>query len=193
MNNSKKVFIVGGNASIAKMFMEAGWETTSIPIESSLMCFTGGEDVSPHLYGEVAHPKTYSNYERDKMEQDYFNIALDCKIPMVGICRGGQFLNVMNGGKLHQHIPQHCCGQHKAFDFEGNEYTVTSTHHQIIIPNEKGIVLLIADVVGRKEVDEVEAVVYEETKCLCFQPHPEFYPGDTRDSFFHFLSIIHSR
>lgn len=188
---SKSVFIVGGSASIAKMFMEVGWETTSVPIEASLMCFTGGEDVSPHLYGEVAHPETYSNCERDKKEQDYFNIALDCKIPMVGICRGGQFLNVMNGGKLHQHVPQHCCGQHKAYDFDGEEYNVTSTHHQIIVPNEKGVVLLIADVVGRKEVGEVEVAVYEETKCLCFQPHPEFYPGDTRELFFNFLSIIH--
>src|SRR5690606_36449796 len=71
-----------------------------------LICFTGGADVSAELYGEE---NTYSfcDPERDEEERIIYDMALAHGIPMVGICRGGQFLNVMNGGKMIQHIEGH--------------------------------------------------------------------------------------
>lgn len=110
---------------------------------------------------------------------------------MVGICRGAQFLNVMCGGELFQHVNNHNKGQHEAVCTETGEiYNVTSAHHQMMIPSEEGEVLLVANettervFVERASVtaeslvglpkDDIEAVFYEEEMCLCFQPHPEY-------------------
>ena len=65
------------------------------PKDFGLVLFTGGEDVHPSLYNDTS-PKRYcaTNLSRDKIEQDIFKVALDNSIPMTGICRGSQFLNV---------------------------------------------------------------------------------------------------
>lgn len=105
---------------------------------------------------------------------------------MAGICRGGQFLNVMNGGKMWQHVSGHAIGgTHEAFCrvFEV-PVKVTSTHHQMMIPSPDGKVLLTAQVCDSKSDAEktvngllqpdVEVVLYTNTNTLCFQPHPEY-------------------
>src|SRR5687768_16963203 len=103
------VLTIGEDSLVNEMFMNKGWlvwdTDFNYPTNLDLICFTGGEDVTPSLYGEVKHPLTYNNPERDKHEVEYFNQFIG--IPKVGICRGGQFLNVMSGGKLHQHILGH--------------------------------------------------------------------------------------
>lgn len=184
----KKVFIVGGNQQYHRMFEMYGFEVTDSYQEADLVVFTGGADVSPNLYGEHKHPRTHSDIIRDANERELYAYITDK--PKAGICRGGQFLNVMNGGKMYQDVDRHgIVGTHLAIDVRtGKEVQVSSTHHQMMRPSDTGEVLTIAgrstykehmvdgevNRVDGLEENDVEVVLYPETKSLCFQPHPEF-------------------
>lgn len=190
-----KVFIVGGNgAGYGRMFGAAGWELATSPLTADLIQFTGGEDVSPALYGEQRHRYTGDSLERDLYEAGFFAFARRMGIPMAGICRGGQFLNVMSGGKMYQHVSGHATGaRHLLTDLDtAREISVSSTHHQMMRAGKGGELIATADLGGFKEImldgkvyadpnksPDTEVVYYAETKALCFQPHPEFFqPGD---------------
>lgn len=68
--------------------------------------FTGGSDVDPELYGEEPHLQTFGIHRlRDDAELGLLRAALDRDMPVLGICRGIQVLNVGMGGNLHQHVP----------------------------------------------------------------------------------------
>jgi len=70
--------------------------------------FTGGSDVDPELYGEAAHPETSGIVRvRDDAELALLRAALDRDMPVLGICRGIQVLNVGLGGDLDQHLEGH--------------------------------------------------------------------------------------
>jgi len=67
---------------------------------------TGGQDISPLLYGEQIHEKCDEICEyRDTMEDLLIRAAIVADKPLFGICRGIQFLNVVLGGTLYQDIP----------------------------------------------------------------------------------------
>jgi len=184
----KKVMVVGGmDLSIQRMFFSHGWDVTFDELDSkvNLIQFTGGADVDPSYYGEQKHAATHSNPNRDAREANLFQ-EFKGKIPMSGICRGGQFLNVMNGGKMWQHVNNHAIGgTHEALDLTTNQsIPVTSTHHQMIIPSDSAIILMVAreattkqgyskQLLGMKEAD-IESVFYPSTNSLCYQPHPEY-------------------
>ncbi len=191
----KQVYIIGGGPDYALMFKRKGWEITPDLKQADLLQFTGGSDVSPSFYGEEKHPLTNFNLIRDRRERIIFNVALKNKIPMAGICRGGQFLNVMNGGRIWQHIDNHA-KSHKVIDIDtGESFVATSTHHQMMNPHKSGKILAIANVSSKREKigkagqilslvttpkwrNDIEAVFYLKSKSLCFQPHPEFLGFD---------------
>ncbi len=63
---------------------------------------SGGSDIDPSLYG---HENTHSvdiDYDRDLFEKECVTMALTSKLPMLGICRGSQMINIVCGGTLHQ-------------------------------------------------------------------------------------------
>lgn len=67
--------------------------------------FTGGQDVSPSLYGQERRDYCgESCVVRDEMESILINSALESHKPFLGICRGLQILNAVLGGTLHQDI-----------------------------------------------------------------------------------------
>jgi putative glutamine amidotransferase len=67
--------------------------------------FTGGEDVSPMLYGEnPLRQVTYISTDRDTHEIAMFKRAYEKNIPILGICRGIQLMNIALGGTLYQDI-----------------------------------------------------------------------------------------
>jgi putative glutamine amidotransferase len=69
--------------------------------------FTGGSDIDPELYGADPHPETFGIHrERDEAELALLRGALARDMPVLGICRGIQVLNVGLGGDLHQHVPE---------------------------------------------------------------------------------------
>lgn len=68
--------------------------------------FTGGQDVSPALYGEKTRATCGEIcVKRDAFEQRLFAQALEQDKPMLGICRGIQFFNACLGGTLYQDLP----------------------------------------------------------------------------------------
>ena len=70
------------------------------------LLFTGGQDVSPALYGETPKPTCGEICPaRDRMEQALLHLALERDLPVLGICRGIQFLNAVLGGTLYQDLP----------------------------------------------------------------------------------------
>jgi putative glutamine amidotransferase len=67
----------------------------------------GGADIDPDSQGVEAHPETVgTNPDRDRFEIALARGALDRGIPLLGVCRGMQVLNVACGGTLDQHIPE---------------------------------------------------------------------------------------
>lgn len=66
----------------------------------------GGPDVGPDRYGAAPHPRTGApRPERDAAELAVLHRALERGIPVLGVCRGAQILNVGLGGTLVQHVP----------------------------------------------------------------------------------------
>jgi putative glutamine amidotransferase len=68
---------------------------------------TGGEDINPLEYNDTINLKVCGdiNYERDTLERKLFDFALKNKIPLIGVCRGMQMMNVASGGSLYGDIP----------------------------------------------------------------------------------------
>lgn len=70
------------------------------------LVITGGKDIDPARYGQRRHPATdQPGPARDMWEFALLSEALNRKLPVLGICRGAQVLNVALGGTLHQHLP----------------------------------------------------------------------------------------
>lgn len=155
INNKRKVFIVGGDLGVMRLFLHQGGFEGAITLdEADIVVFTGGADVHPSMYGEEPDPtiRCYYDLGRDHREKAIFDLAKD-KFK-VGICRGGQFLNVMNGGKLWYDVDNHTT-THLAY--EPNEdgslnipFPVTSTHHQMFIKGPTAHVFLVAYMASSK-------------------------------------------
>ena len=70
------------------------------------LVITGGRDVDPARYGQEPHAKTDEPaLDRDAWEFALVRAAVARGLPLLGICRGAQVLNVALGGTLHQHLP----------------------------------------------------------------------------------------
>lgn len=154
-----------------------------------LVLFTGGEDVNPEYYEDLVGANTYINKNRDEKERDIFNKFKGCR--MFGVCRGAQFLTVMNKGKLIQDVSGHGRSHEITIRNDGT-YTITSTHHQMMWPynlpkqsydllgystyfqsnkylnGENNQMELPSDFL------EAEIVYYPYNTCLCIQGHPEY-------------------
>lgn len=71
------------------------------------LMLAGGADLEPAAYGAEPHPKTIGSVpERDVFEVALARRALERDIPLLGICRGMQVMNVACGGTLHQDLPE---------------------------------------------------------------------------------------
>lgn len=196
-----KVYVEDNDHQVISMFKDNGYSVVGDVNDAELICFTGGADVSPMLYQSVKHPKTYTNPVRDERCANIFYSFPN--VPFVGICRGAQFLNVMNGGEMWQHVNNHAIhGMHLAKDVsDGKSYYVTSTHHQMMIPSEDAEIIMTAETGSRREFEhvndtdyhselpDIEAVYYEDTNSLCFQPHPEYVTKDHECQKFFFLLL----
>ena len=70
------------------------------------LLLTGGNDISPALYGEeaIAECAVFCG-ERDSFDYTLLRLASECRIPVLGICRGMQLINTYFGGTLYQDLP----------------------------------------------------------------------------------------
>lgn len=157
------------------------------------LVLAGGADVDPATYGQEAHPQTRDwTPERDRFELALARRALERDLPLLGICRGMQVLNVARGGTLLQHLPDvvaHEDHRRNAGTFDGNDHDVAlvagslaeraagealhatkSHHHQGVDRVGDGLV-----VTGRATGDDLpEAVEDPERRfALGVQWHPE--------------------
>jgi gamma-glutamyl-gamma-aminobutyrate hydrolase PuuD len=104
----------------------------------------GGTDVHPSLYGEkIRHAKNPSPF-RDMLEFQLLQKAHDLELPILGVCRGMQMLNVFYGGSLFQDINLdqatdechwgeiHYVKFKNFFDYKCGKSKVNSWHHQAV-------------------------------------------------------------
>lgn len=158
----------------------------------------GGGDIDPDIYGEDEHCKT-KNVKRakDEFEIGLFRKAIERDMPVFGICRGIQIMNVATDGSLYQHIPERLPLQFPDFpkhkhkvkgvdeehkikiqpDSQLNQITdesiaeVTSSHHQAVKVIGKGLV-----VTAQSEDGIIEAMEFPSKSkqfIIGVQYHPE--------------------
>lgn len=154
-------------------------EFTNVAERAELIIFTGGEDVSPSLY---KHPNIASgcNRTRDDNCIKIWDDGIANGAKFMGICRGAQFVNVMLGGTMWQHI-----GTHPYLHTTDTGLQINSTHHQGIVPNE-----CLGEILHRPSFDHAavtpDGVIrgvrnvesFRNEDCFCVQWHPEFMKED---------------
>lgn len=173
----------------------AGREAARALAPADGLMLLGGADVDPATYGAAPHELGEgTDPPRDRIELALLAEARRRRLPVLGICRGMQMINVAAGGTLHQHVPElvgHEEHRRVVGSFDGTEHHVTlapgslaaqaaggettvvrSHHHQCIASLGEGL-----RVTGRAEDGVAEAV--EGTDgffVLGVQWHPEADP-----------------
>lgn len=167
--------------------------------EADGLLLTGGVDVDPNFYGAEPHPLLgLVDLPRDRFELALFGAARAKGVPVLGVCRGHQLINVAAGGTLHQHVPA-LAGtvQHEQLEIGGTpshgvtlepdsalaqafgaaQVRTNSYHHQAVDKPGQGL-----RVVGQSVDGIVEALESSEGSFvlgvqwhpeMSFQAHPE--------------------
>ena len=183
--------------------------TDSILALADGIILTGGEDINPLQYNDTINLAVCGdiNYQRDTLERKLFDFAFKNKLPLVGVCRGMQMMNVASGGSLYGDIPTEigttvihrnngevmheivlCDTSSLIFPLDTDTIMVNSWHHQglKIIPNK-------LRVIARSFDGLPEAVVMDKSEhpfMIAVQFHPERLGKDNkihqkmRDSFY---------
>jgi putative glutamine amidotransferase len=175
--------------SFIEMFTRSNCMKANSVEEADICIFGGGPDVDPGFYGEVSvHPKTRPDPNLDANEMELYYHCYGEGIPMVGICRGAQFLWAMNEGKLFQDVDNHG-RMHPIVDRRTGQVIerASSVHHQMCYPNLPEAEILATANVSRNRwlpsnvkdiqggiIEDIEAYFIPETACLGFQGHPEY-------------------
>ncbi|MGP4092076.1 gamma-glutamyl-gamma-aminobutyrate hydrolase family protein [Streptomyces sp. KR55] len=148
------------------------------------LVIAGGPDVEPVRYGASPHPRTGPPArERDTWELALIEAALAAHVPLLGICRGMQLLNVALGGTLVQHLDGHAevvgvFGRHAVKPVPGTLYagvvpeetSVPTYHHQSVDRLGTGLVPSAHAADGTVEAIELPSA---EGWVLGVQWHPE--------------------
>ena len=155
-------------------------------LRADAIIIPGGCDVNPALYHEENVSSVDIDDELDRIELYVLSEARELKIPVLGICRGLQIMNVFLGGSLIQNV-EHCeihkkendmdkvhgttVYKEKSFiyDIYGSErISVNSAHHQAIKALAKGL-----RAVQHSDDGVIEAVCHESLPFYGVQWHPE--------------------
>lgn len=153
------------------------------PVDALLLA--GGGDLDPATYGERPHPSTADvDRLRDEIEIALAREAIERGVPLLGLCRGMQVLNVALSGRLHQDIAGHALpppGTHPvrtaagslARHLLGEQVDVSSLHHQAVSGLGDGV-----QATARAGDGVVEALELPGRPVLGVQWHPELQPGE---------------
>jgi putative glutamine amidotransferase len=154
------------------------------------LVLSGGGDIDPDRYGAARDPETDpANPSRDDAEIELARQAIAAGLPLLGICRGLQVVNVALGGTLHQHLPalvghdghssEHGYGSHKVSVTAGSqlagilgrtEAAVPTHHHQAIDRLGGGLVATAWTDDGTVEAVEMTELA---SFMIAVQWHPE--------------------
>ena len=181
------------------------------------LALMGGTDIAPQRYGETALQNWHGDSLRDHYEWTILDWFVDKKMPVFGICRGFQLLNVYFGGSLYQDLPSqaasnivhadkslydlnlHAIHLEKGALFDNLQLTkesnmVNSLHHQGVKRLADGLQALAYAEDGL--VEAFYHTAYPEGKIMAVQWHPEFFYKapqklmDSRKMIEHFLSFL---
>lgn len=152
----------------------------------------GGEDISPSYYGEKPNQNTDNRQgvptRRDIQEWNAMKWAFQNRIPIIGVCRGAQFLCAFSGGKLVQHVNGHH-RNHAVKTSTGLTMTTSSCHHQMMYPWDIKHEMLAWSLLPQSTTyqgednkvypnmwgkPEPEVVYFPRTRGLAIQGHPEW-------------------
>ncbi|HWD72349.1 MAG TPA: gamma-glutamyl-gamma-aminobutyrate hydrolase family protein [Actinomycetota bacterium] len=184
--------------------LDRGDAEAALAVADGLL-LTGGGDVEPARYGASPGPKDFGiDHGRDAFEVALVLAALRVGLPILGICRGCQVLNVALGGSLVQHIPavtgrDHCrkgreCEKVHEVDITPGsllasvvgaiDIDVNSLHHQAV--DRVGVGLQAVGWSDDGVVEGIEAVI--PARLIGVQWHPELLRGDpVHERFFDWL------
>ena len=164
------------------------------------LVLTGGDDIDPANYGEAPTPQLGPvNPQRDAAELLALQTAVERDLPILGICRGHQLINVFFGGTLCQDIATEkgdaashlqtapwgvrhhdvvvSAGSRLAQAVDEERLAINSYHHQAIRRLAPGL-----EVTARAEDGLVEAVESRDHRWLVgVQWHPERYEAEAED------------
>lgn len=156
----------------------------------------GGADIPPAEYGEEVHPTVeILDEHRFRFEKAIGKAWIEkTKKPLLGICLGSQWINVLHGGSLVQDIPSEIGGNHRETThavklepgtrlqeiFGDTEFEVNSWHHQAVDAKDAGKGLRIAAKSPDGVIEATEGTDPERF-LIGVQWHPEkMLPGDER-------------
>lgn len=144
----------------------------------------GGGDITPAFFGEQNRGSRNIDTELDILQLQALDLCVKNRIPVLGICKGIQIINVGLGGTLYQDMPtaeRHqydgCDKYHNSiaakdswiYKLYGERFTVNSAHHQAIKKLGDGLVA----VQYCPEDECIEAIIHKELPILGVQWHPE--------------------
>ena len=156
--------------------------------EADALLLTGGGDLHPRLYGQRFCGAGDIDEARDARELALTEDFLRRGLPVFGICRGLQVINVFFGGTLRQHIEGHsqrsgqdrlhpvCAERGLLRALYGTRFTVNSAHHQSVDRPGEGLRAL-----ARADDGTIEALAHASLPVFGVQWHPERLCGP----FFH--------
>jgi putative glutamine amidotransferase len=108
LSYARAIHGAGGMMAMLPPDRRASEDPTELLDRLDALVLGGGADIDPENQGVEPHPETVgTNPDRDNFEIALALGALERGIPVLGVCRGMQVLNVACGGTLDQHIPEH--------------------------------------------------------------------------------------
>ncbi|MDP9468200.1 MAG: gamma-glutamyl-gamma-aminobutyrate hydrolase family protein [Chloroflexota bacterium] len=157
------------------------------------LLLSGGADIDPGRYGEPGSGARAVEPDRDALEDEAYRAALAAGVPILGVCRGLQAINVFSGGSLVQHLDGHesapypspsvtrhplalAAGSRLAVILgKSSELQVNSYHHQAITSDRLAPGLRISATADHAGVELVEAVESSDPDqwLMGVQCHPE--------------------
>lgn len=156
------------------------------PMDLDLLILKGGHDISPANYGQrPGYAISTSNPFQEEFDNEWLPQYITKEIPIFGICRGLQALNVYFGGTLNQHIINHPTNsdglrEELVHNVKGQKlgskmFGVNSMHHQAIdkLGDDLEVILEECDDKGRLVTGIIEAIKHKTLPIIAVQWHPE--------------------
>ncbi|NNF55955.1 MAG: gamma-glutamyl-gamma-aminobutyrate hydrolase family protein [Acidimicrobiales bacterium] len=193
-------------ADYARGVLAAGGLPVNLPMEADPSAYvghldgillSGGADIDPSRYDAPSETDAFPPEPvRDQFELDLMEAAKRAAVPVLGICRGLQLINVSAGGSLHQNVPEHArydissaalahsisiAPDSSLAQLYGTQLMVNSLHHQTVDRLGK-------DLVATAYSDGVvEGLEHQTLPVLAVQWHPEMLDSRDHDPLFGWL------
>lgn len=194
-------------ADYSRGVLEAGGLPVNLPIDADPVeladrldgvLLTGGADIGPERYGHEPETDLFPpEVLRDDFELALLGRAVERQLPVLGICRGLQLINIHAGGTLNQDVPPHSrfdvvpdTEVHPVEFIEGSilhclygsSRPVNSLHHQTVMDLAPGL-----QVTGRADDGTIEGLESADGHLVAVQWHPEMMRSRDDDPIFGWL------